>query len=305
MGRMDRLDELTLLLAILDGGTFAAGARKMQRSPASATRILSELEARLGTRLIERTTRQLVPTDAGRRLAEHARRLLNDFDEVINDVTGEASVPRGSLRVSAPLVFGRRHMAPIARDFLATYSEIEIELVLTNRIVDLVEQGIDVALRIGHLTSSSLVARRIAQVRRVIVASPDYLARRGMPNNPSDLGDHEIVLQSTDTGRPDWYFDVPGKGSTTVRPRTRFAVNQAETAIETALAGHGLIRVLSYQVADELAAGELVRVLQDFEPAPLPVNLVFTSARFMPLRTRTFVDFASRAFTQMDLGAWK
>lgn len=301
---MDRLDELELLLAILDGGTFAAGARKIQRSPASATRILSELEARLGTRLIERTTRQLVPTDAGRRLAEYARRLLADFDEAINDVTGEASIPRGSLRISAPLVFGRRHIAPVVREFLAIHSEIEVELVLTNRIVDLVEEEIDVALRIGHLANSSLIARQVAQVRRMVVASPEYLSRHGIPTSLSDLESHEIVLQSTDTGRPDWQFNVPDKGMTTLKPRARFIVNQAETTMETALTGYGLIRVLSYQVADELADGKLIRVLQDFEPAPLPVNLVYTSKRFMPLRTRTFIDFAAHTLNKIDVGKW-
>lgn len=301
---MDRLDELALLVAILDGGTFAAGARKIQRSPASATRILSELEARLGTRLIERTTRQLVPTDAGRRLAQYARRLLADFDEAINDITGEACIPRGSLRISAPLVFGRRHIAPVVRDFLATHSEIEVELVLTNRIVDVVEEEIDVALRIGHLANSSLIARQVAQVRRTVVASPEYLARHGIPTRLSDLDSHEIVLQSTDAGRPDWQFDVPGKGVKALKPRARFIVNQAETAIEAALTGYGLIRVLSYQVADELADGTLMRVLQDFEPAPLPVNLVYTSKRFMPLRTRTFIDFAADSFSKFDMNTW-
>ena len=301
---MDRLDELALLVAILDGGTFAAGARKTQRSRASATRILSELEARLGTRLIERTTRRLVPTDAGRRLAIYARRLIADFDEAINDITGEACIPRGSLRISASLVFGRRHIAPVVREFLATHSEIEVELVLTNRIVDVVEEEIDVALRIGHLVNSSLIAKQVTQVRRTVVASPEYLSRHGIPTSLSDLESHEIVLQSTDTGRMDWQFDVPGKGTKTVKPRARLIVNQAETAIESALTGYGLIRVLSYQVADELANGRLIRVLQDFEPSPLPVRLVYASKRFLPLRTRTFIDFAVHAFSTFDMSAW-
>lgn len=298
---MDRLDELSLLVAILDGGTLAAGARKTRRSPAAVTRILSEFEARLGVRLVARTTRRLAATDAGRRLAEHGRRLLTDYEDAVRDVTGEAAVPRGLLRVSAPLVFGRRHIAPIVTSFLDTYPQVNVELMLQNHVIDLVEEGVDVALRIGHLADSRLVAKRVGQVRHVVVASPDYLSRHRAPKNLAQLADHEIVLQSTGDGPPEWRFVVAGRGEVSLRPHGRLLVNQAETAIEAALAGRGLIRALSYQVAKQIASGELVRVLKRFERPPMPVSLVFTATRFMPLRLRVFLDFAADALRQNDV----
>ena len=291
---MDRLDELSLLVAILDGGTLAAGARKTRRSPAAVTRILGELEARLGVRLVERTTRRLAATDAGLRLVSHARRLVSDYEEAISEAMGEAALPRGLLRISAPLVFGRRHIAPIVTAFLDAYPDVRAELMLSNRIIDLVEERVDVALRIGPLADSSLVALTLGHVRHVLVASPDYLARRGIPKELSHLAGHEIVLQSTGDALPVWQFGVKGTGMVSIRPQGRLIVNQAETAIEAALAGRGLIRALSYQVAENVASGELERVLREFEPPPMPVSLLVTDTRFMPLRVRVFLNFAAK-----------
>jgi DNA-binding transcriptional LysR family regulator len=289
---MDRLDELALLLAILDRGSLSGAARKTHRSPAAVTRILNDMEHRLGVRLFERTTRRLAPTEAGQMLAEHARRLLDGYDDALHDLTGLATLPSGILRVTAPLLFGRRHVAPIVGRFLDRYPKISVELLLTNELVDLLARAIDVALRIGHLADSPLVARCVGQVRRVVVASPEYLAKHGEPTSPGDLHRHELVVQSGGEGVTDWEFGPAKDARTTVRPRGRLVVNQAETAIEAARASRGLIRCLSYQVAEELACGELVRVLRPFEPSALPVNLVFTDRRFMIRRVRTFVDFA-------------
>jgi DNA-binding transcriptional LysR family regulator len=289
---MDRLDELALLLAILDRGSLSAAARKTRRSPAAVTRILNDLEGRLNVRLFERTTRRITPTEAGVMFAEHARRLLDGYDNALHDVTGTATTPSGVLRVTAPLLFGRRHLAPIVWRFLDRHPKISAELLLTNEIVDLVARTVDVGLRIGRLVDSGLVARCVGHVRRVVLASPDYLAKQGEPASPNELNRHQLVVQSAGEGLTGWHFVLANDMGTTVRPRGRLVVNQAETAIEAACAGRGLIRCLSYQVADEVARGELVRVLRPFEPPALPVNLVFTGRRLMAQRVRTFVDFA-------------
>ena len=291
---MDRLDDLSLYLAIVDTGSLAAAARRTGRSPPAVTRHLNELERRLGVRLIERNTRRLSVTDAGRRLAEHARSLLSDFETAMRDTAGEGAAPRGLLRVSAPLMFGRRHITPIVTDYLATYADVSADLALSDRPVDLIEEGIDVALRIAPLDDSSLVARRVGTVRRVVVASPAYLARHGMPARPDDLAQHRIVLFVNHANTADWRF-----ADTTVRVAARLQVNRAEAAIAAARAGHGLLMVLSYQVASELADGSLVRVLQEFERPAIPVQLVVPTARLMPPRVRTFLDFAVPRLTAL------
>jgi DNA-binding transcriptional LysR family regulator len=289
---MDRLDDLALYLSIVDAGSLAGAARRTRRSPPSVTRRLNELERRLGVRLLERNTRRLALTDAGRRLAEHARNLLADFDNAMRDTTGEAAAPRGLLRVSAPLLFGRRHVTPIVLAYLAAYPAVTASLSLDDRPVDLIEEGIDVALRIAHLDDSSLVARRVGTVRRVFVASPGYLARKGTPRRPQDLAGHDIVLFVNHANTADWRFIDRSQQDVTVRVAARFQINRAEAAIVAARDGHGILSALSYQVAAELADGSLVRVLRRFERPSIPVQLVVPTARLMPPRVRTFLDFA-------------
>ena len=203
---MDRLDELALYLAIVDTGSLAAAARRTCRSPPSVTRQLSDLESRLGVRLIERNTRRLALTDAGRRLAEHARGLLSDFDSAMRDTSGDNIAPRGRLRLSAPLLFGYRYVTPVVFAYLAAYPDVSVEILLEDRPVDLIDEGIDVALRIAHLSDSSLVARRVGAVRRIVVASPIYLARKGVPERPENLADHDIVLFVNQANTADWQF---------------------------------------------------------------------------------------------------
>ncbi|HET6971072.1 MAG TPA: LysR family transcriptional regulator [Phenylobacterium sp.] len=286
---MDRLDELETFLAVLETGSLAGAARRLRRSAPAVTRTLSALEARVGARLVERTTRRLAVTEAGRKLADEARPLLAGYAAAI--ASDEAGPLRGPLRISAPLVFGRRHVAPLAARFLDLHPGVAVELVLNDRNLDLVDEGLDVALRIGALADSSLVARRVGEVRRVLVAAPAYLRRRGAPAEPSDLADHEIVYSSTQAGPVEWRFETR-RGPITVRLRPRLMINAIEPVVEAAVAGRGVTRVFSYQVADELAAGSLVRLLADFEPPPIPVQLVTASARLMPARVRAFLDFA-------------
>ncbi|MEW5687993.1 MAG: LysR family transcriptional regulator [Pseudomonadota bacterium] len=295
---MDRLDELSVFLAVVEAGGLAAAGRRLRRSPAAVTRTLAALEARVGARLIERTTRRLSVTEAGRRLADEARRILGAYEAAVER---EASGPlRGALRISAPLVFGRRHVAPLVAGFLDDHPQVTAELVLNDRNLDLVEQGIDVALRIGDLADSGLMARKVGEVGRQVVASPAYLARRGAPARPVDLSDHEIVHASTQAGPADWRFERGGRRET-IRVRPRLMINAIEAVVTQAVEGRGIARLFSYQVADELADGRLTRLLPEWEPPPMPVHLLAPTGRLMPARVRAFLDFAAARLTALPV----
>lgn len=295
---MDRLDELSTFLAVLEAGSLSGAARRLRRSAPAVTRTLAALEGRVGARLVERTTRRLAVTQAGRRLAEDARGLLAAYDAAV--ARDEAGPLRGTLKVSAPLVFGRRHVAPLLSRFLDEHPQVTGELVLNDRNLDLVDESLDAAVRIGALADSSLVARRVGQVRRLVVASPGYLARRGAPERPADLADHDVIFPNTQPGPLEWRFEGP-RGAQTVRLRPRLMINAIEPAIAEALAGRGVTRVYSYQAADELAEGRLVRLMADFEPAPIPVQLVTASARLVPPRVRAFLDFAAAELSRLEI----
>lgn len=296
---MDRLDELRLFLAIVDSGSFVAGGRKFARSPSSATRIVGEMEQRLGTRLLHRTTRRLSLTDSGARLADQARRLLADYDEAIDHAIGEARVLRGHIRLSAPVLFGSRHVAPLLHDFVDAHPNITFRLSLEDRTVDLVEERIDVALRIGQLTNSSLIGKRVGQVRRVVVASPGYLKRHGTPRRLEDLARHRAVSFINQANAPAWAFRGPDQKQRKIKVASLVEVNRAEAAIGLAQRGMGLARILSYQVAEQLKEGSLVRVLGAYELPPVPVQLVYPSARLLAPRVRAFLDFATGKIQRM------
>jgi DNA-binding transcriptional LysR family regulator len=266
---MDRLDELTIFRVIAETGSLARAARRLRRSPPAVTRALSALEDRAGVRLIERTTRRLVLTEAGRELFERARSLLADYEGAVH---GQADAPvRDLLRVTAPVTFGRRHMAPLVSGFLDRFPDTQVELVLNDRNVDLIEERLDAALRIGRLRDSTLVARKVGEVRRVLVASPAYLAARGAPKTPTDLEAHDTILGALWSGAPEWRFGAEDR-ATVVRLTPRLLVNDAEAVLYATRAGRGIARLLSYQAADDLAAGTLARLMVDFEPEPLPVS---------------------------------
>ncbi len=287
---MDRLDELALFVAILDAGSLAGAAKRLRRSAAAVTRGLGGLEERLGVRLIERTTRSLAPTEAGRRLAEQARRLLAGYDEALIAAGTERPL-HGRLRVTAPVMFGRLHVTPLVIDFMRAYRDIRVELVLSDGNLDLIDEELDVAIRIGPLPDSGLVARRVGQVRRTLVASPAYLAARGVPVLPEDLAQHDTILSAARPGPPEWRFTLDGRDRV-VRLVPRLTVSHIEAALLAAREGQGIARPLSYQAAADLAAGTLVRLMPEAEPAPLPVQVVVPTARFMPGRVRAFVDHA-------------
>ena len=269
---MDRLDELQVFLAILETGSMAAAAHKLRRSASSVTRMLATLEERVGTRLFERSTRRLTATSEG----------------------------LGLLRVTAPMVFGRRHVAPVVTRFLMRYPDIQVDLVLADRNVDLIDNGIDVALRIGALDSSGLVARQLGTVHRVTLASPAYLERRGEPQAPEELVHHELILGTAVRGLAEWRYRVDEREQV-VRFTPRLQMNDVEGVLHAAREGFGIARALSYQAAPDLETGSLKRILTACEPGPIPVQLVFPSARHMAPRVRAFVDFAIGEFSRLAL----
>lgn len=295
---MDRLDELQVFLAILDTGSLAAAAHKLRRSPSAVTRSLATLEQRVGMRLFERSTRRLSATNEGQRLVTHARRLLADYDTAVCE--NQAAPPKGLLRVTAPMVFGRRYMTPVVTKFLMRHPEIQVDLVLSDRNADLIDNGIDLALRIGTLEDSGLVARQLGAVTRVTVASPAYLQRCGEPSTPEELAQHELILGTMVRGLAEWRYRTAAREHI-IRFSPRLQVNDVEGVLNAAREGFGIARALSYQAAPDLLANTLTRLLIDYEPEPIPVHLVFPSARHMAPRVRAFVDFAVEEFAQMKL----
>lgn len=295
---MDRLDELQVFLAILDTGSLAAAGRKLMRSPPAVTRVLGTLEQRLGARLIERSTRRLTPTEAGLEFAQQARRVLGEYEAAL--ASHAPATPRGMLRITAPVIFGRRHVTPLVTRFLVAYPEIQANIVLSDRNVDLIDDGIDAAFRIGTLPDSGMVARRLGEVRRMVVASPAYLKRRAAPQRPADLSAHDVVLNATARPLPEWRFRHSGR-DLAVRLQPRLQLNDVEATLNTVRGGFGIGRFLSYQVADDLKKGKLVRLLEAYEPPPLPVHLLVPSGRQMPPRLRTFVEYALAHYATLDV----
>lgn len=291
---MDRLDAMSMFAAIVDAGSLSAAGRRLDVPLATVSRKLSDLEAHLKTRLITRSTRRLVLTDAGRDYLAASRQILEQVDEAERAASGAYATARGGLVVAAPIVFGRLHAVPVIAAFLEHHPEVDVRLLLGDRNVNLLEEQVDLALRIGELPDSSLVATQVGEIRRVICASPAYLARFGTPATPADLGAHRCVTFEGLMPATAWSFQGP-KGMQRVPVRSRLAVTTADAAIAAAVAGVGLTRVLSYQVAEALGSGQLVRVLADHEPKQVPVHLVYPGQGRLPMKTRAFLDFAAPA----------
>jgi DNA-binding transcriptional LysR family regulator len=295
---MDRLDEMAVLVAVLDTGSLAAAGRRLHRSPPAITRTIAALEQRIGARLVERTTRRLAPTEAGRALADRARSLLDLYAEAMQAPVDAAL--RGTLRITAPVVFGRRHVTPCVLAFQAAHPDLRVELELSDRNMDLVEDGLDVAVRIGTMADSGLMARRVGAVRRVLVASPAYLTAHGTPTTPADLAAHATIVSFARGGLLEWRFRE-GARERVVRLAPRLMVNDVEAMLVAARSAHGVARALSYQVVEELKAGSLVRLLADFEPAAEPVQLVFSGGGMMRPSVRAFVEFGAAYLAQLGV----
>jgi DNA-binding transcriptional LysR family regulator len=288
----DRLDALTIFVAVAEQQSFSEAARQLSRSPASVTRAVAALEERLQIRLFNRTTRSVALTDIGARYLDGCRRLLARYEELDAANIGEQVEPRGRINVTAPTMFGRLHVLPLAGSFLDRYPEVDIRMLLLDRVVSLVDEGIDLGVRIGQLPDSSLRAIRVGQVRRIICGSPQYIARRGIPRTPRDLGKHSVVACTAVTPIPDrWSFNG-SRGVTSVAVSPRLIVNTTAAAVDAALNGFGLTCIRSYQ-AEPHAAGSLQTVLVEYEPPPAPIHIVHPGGRHLPAKVRLFVDHAA------------
>ncbi len=287
---MDRFEAMAVFRAVAELGSFAAAARKLGLSPAAVTRAIAGLEARLGARLLTRTTRRVALTAAGRDYLDDCRRILMALDEAEAAAAGSHAMPKGELAVTAPTQFGRLHLGPALPAFLEHHAELAVSVLLVDRVVDLVEEGIDVGLRIGALASTSLVAVRLGEVRRVVVGAPAYLTAAGAPNSPVELSGHRLIAPTSLMTGSSWGFVVDGK-PVAVRVQARLAASQPEVAIDAARAGFGLTRVPLYQVAEDLAADRLRIVLDGFEEPPVPVHLTTVDGRRAAAKVRAFVDF--------------
>ncbi|MBI1196330.1 MAG: LysR family transcriptional regulator [Phenylobacterium sp.] len=291
---MDRLDEIRAFAAVAEARSFTHGARKLGVSGAQASKLVARLEDRLGARLLNRTTRDVSLTDTGQAYLERARDLLEEFDALESSVRDQGG-PSGTLKVSAPVSFGQGQLTPALLDFAAGCSAVSLDVSFSDRIVNLVEEGFDVAVRIGHLSDSSLVARRLAAVRMVTCASPEYLARAGVPASLEDLANHEVVLDSNRSDPTIWRFG-PHNDTREVRVGGRVKFNGAEPCVAAGVAGFGIVRAPAFAAADALRAGRLVPVLCAFEPELIHVYAVYPHARHLAAKVRAFVDFLAHRY---------
>lgn len=294
---MDRFHEMQVFLAVAEEEGFAAAARRLNTSPPSVTRAIAAMEARIGTQLLARTTRSLHLTEAGQRYLEDCRRILAELDEAEEAAAGSYSIPCGHLTVTAPVLFGELYVAPLLGEYLDRFPLVTVNALLVDRVVNLTDEGVDVAVRIGHLNEPGQQAIKVGEVRRVVCASPGYLDQHGRPRHPTQLREAKIVTSSASQWGGEWTF-VDGDGSLSVPIEPRLVVTANNAAINLARLGWGVTRVLSYQVAAAVAAGELEIVLDAFEPAPLPIQVVYQKSARVPAKINTFVDFLSQRLGQ-------
>jgi len=279
---------MSVFVSVASLGSFSAASRALRMPLPTVSRKVSEIEAHLDARLLLRSTRKLTLTDAGRSYLADCKRILEDIADAERVASGAYHAPQGELVVTAPVVFGRLHLVPLLARFLEAQPKVDVRLVLADRTLSLVDDDIDVSLRIGVVPDGRLVAVRIGDVRHVVCASPEYLRRRGVPKSPEQLRAHDCVTFAGWQGTDAWSF---GNG-VPVHVRSRLEVNHAEAAIDAAIAGIGFTRVLSYQVAEAVRVGHLARVLKRFEPAPIPVSLLYRAEMRVTAKLRAFVDFA-------------
>jgi DNA-binding transcriptional LysR family regulator len=299
---MDKLRALRTFVAIADAGSLTAAAHVLGSSLPAVVRLLAALEAELGVRLFQRTTRRIALTDAGRRYLERCRQLETLLEEAEAEVRAEQTEPRGTLTVTAPVLFGERHVASAVTAFVQRYGEVRVDLQLFDRVVNLVEEGVDVGVRIGALEDSSLIARPVSTLRRLTVAAPAYLKRSGKPLHPRELREHNCITRSDRNGNS-WSYVLDGKLSS-IPVTGNLRVNQTVVAADVCVAGMGVGYFLAYQVAREVAEGSLQILLAGFELPPLPIHIVYPEARLLPARTRVFIDFLL-AHLQARQAAWQ
>lgn len=290
---MDRLEAMTVFVKVADLSGFAPAARALKLHPSAVTRLVAGLEDHLGARLLQRTTRAVTLTDAGERYLARARQILADVADAEDAAQSERKVPSGRFVVASPNAFGRLHVAPVMCEYLAAYPKVVGELTLSDRLVNMVDEGVDCAVRIGHLADSTLVARAVGETRRLVVAAPSYLAKRAAPRTPDELQSHEIVHFTALARAAEWSFQSGGVARR-IELAPRFITNSVDAAIGHVALGGGLTMLLSYQVADLIRAGQLVEVLRDHAPDPVPIQIVYPTARHLSAKVRAFIDRASK-----------
>lgn len=288
---MDRFGTMRAFVAVAEAASFTAAARQLGQSPPAVTRAVAALEERIGARLFHRTTRRVRLTDAGARYLGDAKRILAELEEAEASAAGAHAEPRGQLGLTAPVMFGRMYVAPLLLDFLARFPAVTARMLLADRVVDLMDEALEVAVRIAHLEDSALTAVRVGEVRRVICASPAFLSANGRPSTPSDLAGAKLVAFATGSAPEPWRFVKDGEAET-LDPPAPLIVNSNDVTVAAAAAGRGFVRALSYQVSPLLRAGTLEIVLAEFEEPPLPIHVVHIAGRRASARVRAFVDFA-------------
>ena len=288
---MDRLEAMSVFVAVAEAGSLSGASRKLHMPLATVSRKISELEAHLNARLLTRSNRQVVPTEAGKSYLEACQRIVQDVGEAERQASGEYTTPRGALLLSAPIALGRLFLLPVVTDFLKDHPSIDVRMALVDRRLNLIEERIDVAVRVGELADSRQVARKVGSVRRVVCASPDYLAHRGVPENPGDLIHHDCITFENTISAQAWSFNS-GKREKAFPIHSRLIVSTAEAAIDAAVAGLGIARAIDYQVDDFRRTGVLDLILEPFECRRKPVHLIYQGGTRLPLKTRAFVDYA-------------
>jgi DNA-binding transcriptional LysR family regulator len=292
---MDRSLEMAVFVAVVDAGSFVAAAEPLRMSKAAVSRHVDALEKRLGVRLLQRTTRRLSLTEPGRVFHRRAKAVLSALDEAESEVTSSAQTPKGAIRINVPVTFGIMHLAPLWGEFLETYPQVDLDITLNDRVVDLVDEGYDLAVRIGALANSSLVSRRLAGTRMVLCASPAYLAQAGVPTHPRDLAHHRVLAYTHWAGRDEWPFDGPD-GPLTVRTQARVYSNNGDTCRAIALRGGGIMFQPSFMVDDDVRRGDLIELLPDYRSIERGIHVVYPTREQLPLKVRCLVDFLVTAF---------
>lgn len=297
---MDRLNEMAVFVAVAEAASFVGAARELGMSPPAVTRCIASLEGRLGVKLLERTTRYVRVSDAGQRYLEDARRILVEVDAAEDAVVGINATPKGLLSITAPVLFGKMYVMPVIVEYLQRYPQMDVTSLFLDRFVNLMEEGIDVGVRIGELPDSSSRAIAVSRVRRVVCASPNYLAQYGRPASPDDLAAHTLIAASPISTTGEWHFRM-GNSTAAVRIHPRLIVSTNDAAIEPAVSGFGIVRLISYQIAPLVASGKLEIVLSDYEPAALPVNIVHRESRHKSARVRSFIDLIVERLRAHDM----
>ncbi|MGB1476484.1 MAG: LysR family transcriptional regulator [Marinobacter salsuginis] len=288
---MDKIVLMRIFVEAAESESFVGAGQRLDMSAPTVTRAIAQLEGSLGVRLFNRTTRRVRLTESGNRYYQDAKRILEEIEDVESALVGVYREPKGVLSVTAPVLFGRKYIVPILIEFLDRHPEIKVKAVFYDRVSNILDEGLDVAIRIGNLKDSSQFAVRVGNVQKVVCGSPDYLGKHGVPNHPGDLADHQIIQSSAVEPSTNWWFESSG-GKISVRVSPRLQFNQNDSAISAVKSGYGITRLMSYQVGEEFQTGSLVRILQEHEAEPIPINIVYLEGLRASGKIRSFVDLA-------------